>query len=684
MQPRPTSLVWADPVWMERPFGEPYGNPLLNWERAEAIDITGNGRAEIVISTASTGANDRPNVPEPLIVLGWRGGQMVDITAEVLPKGVGAVLLRGFQTGDFNGDGRADLFLDNTGTEGIFPFPGEQNRLLLSDGKGRLKDTTAALPQLTDFSHGSVVADFDGDGHLDIFVNNLLDDDAVPSYLLLGDGKGRFSEPLFVRSAGDFAGDPRFDAVLQTRGTGYYPGLIDWGRTGAADLWFGPSFTYEGGGGPEFVGHTVLRNDGAGNFTVETRPALAPALPEGDISSGRYAGEMTRWGDLNNDGHPDLVVYWDAMGEGFFLQLLESRPGGYVDVSQRIEGQARGGRLAPLAGTPDFQLVDFDGDGDLDIVAMRFTPDFSGKRVEWFESRGGQFHRIAEEAFPGDPGFIIADVTGDGIPDLVSLRAVWDLPNTPEFDLGGHLAAVRPGVIDRAVNRKGWSTDDRIVGGNLNDTLSGLGGDDHLRGNGGNDRLLGGGGHDTLVGDADNDTLIGGAGDDRLDGGTGNDRLDGGGGADLVLGGDGADTLLGKAGADTLRGGTGNDRLTGGGGADRLEGGGGHDTLAGGGGNDRLDGGTGNDVLTGGKGADTFVFRKGYGTDRITDFRPDQGDRVVLSTQLWGGKPSIDDLIDRFATTVDGAVALRFSPSDVLIFDGISDPSVIAGQIDIL
>jgi Ca2+-binding RTX toxin-like protein len=205
-----------------------------------------------------------------------------------------------------------------------------------------------------------------------------------------------------------------------------------------------------------------------------------------------------------------------------------------------------------------------------------------------------------------------------------------------------------------------------------------------IKGTKGDDKLTGTVFNDTMRGLAGDDTLLGGKGADRLDGGTGNDRLDGAGGDDLLLGGGGADTLLGKVGADTLRGGLGNDLLNGGGGADRLEGGGGHDTLIGGTGLDRLDGGKGNDVLTGGKHADTFVFKKGYGRDTITDFSAKQGDRVELSSALWTGSLSVEEVIDQFATTEGGDAALRFSAKTVLIFEGITNLDTIAGNIDIL
>ena len=141
-----------------------------------------------------------------------------------------------------------------------------------------------------------------------------------------------------------------------------------------------------------------------------------------------------------------------------------------------------------------------------------------------------------------------------------------------------------------------------------------------------------------LTGTADDDTLSGRAGDDILLGNGGDDTLDGGGGRDTLHGGSGDDTLYGGGGHDVLYGdsngsgaASGDDDLYGGSGDDLLYGGGGHDVLQGGADDDTLYGDGGADSLTGGTGADTFVFAAGDGADTITDFTPEEGDRIDLS-----------------------------------------------------
>ncbi len=104
----------------------------------------------------------------------------------------------------------------------------------------------------------------------------------------------------------------------------------------------------------------------------------------------------------------------------------------------------------------------------------------------------------------------------------------------------------------------------------------------------------------------------------KLIGGKGNNMVIGDNKSQKISGGGGNDNLNGGGGKDTLKGDAGNDSLDGGGGKDKLNGGDGKDTL---------DGGAGKDTLTGAQGPDQFILSKG--ADRITDYTPATGDRLV-------------------------------------------------------
>jgi len=87
------------------------------------------------------------------------------------------------------------------------------------------------------------------------------------------------------------------------------------------------------------------------------------------------------------------------------------------------------------------------------------------------------------------------------------------------------LALVTAGGSALALNVRGDSSGNRLVGTD---------GKDNISGNGGNDDIFGKGARDRLFGDAGNDDVSGGAQGDRIQGGTGQDDLFGQQGNDFV------------------------------------------------------------------------------------------------------------------------------------------------------
>ncbi|MGY3438660.1 calcium-binding protein [Marinovum sp. KMM 9879] len=300
-------------------------------------------------------------------------------------------------------------------------------------------------------------------------------------------------------------------------------------------------------------------------------------------------------------------------------------------------------------------------------------------------------------------------------------------------------------IIDN--DQDGPSGADLLVGGAGNDVIRAQGGEDTLiGGNGadilqgghGSDVLRGGAGADELYGGRHSDRLSGGFGDDTLDGGLGRDQVYGGAGNDLILDNDqggpcGTDFLAGGAGNDEIRAGWGDDTLIGGGGNDTLSGGydddlleggfnadalygqRGHDTLVGGNGRDMMDGGGGNDtlidnqqtgiygndVMLGGNGndifqiaggddtisgqadADTFIFiGNNIENDIVTDYEVGT-DALHLDDALWGGGLTEAEVINQFATVVNGDVVLDFGGGNSVTLEGVGSTSGLTADLEI-
>ncbi|MES2457243.1 MAG: VCBS repeat-containing protein [Bacteroidota bacterium] len=133
---------------------------------------------------------------------------------------------------DANGDGYQDLYVASGGYANyLVNDPLFQDRLYLNDGKGNFRKSTTTLPQMLSSKSCVTAADFNGDGHPDLFVGSRVVPGRYPeapqSYLLINDGKGNFTDQIVgiapqLQKAGmvtdaqwvDLNGDQKQDLVV--------------------------------------------------------------------------------------------------------------------------------------------------------------------------------------------------------------------------------------------------------------------------------------------------------------------------------------------------------------------------------------------------------------------------------------------------------------------------------------
>ena len=115
------------------------------------------------------------------LLLGDGKGGFTEVTSGAAVSG--SQKSRHTAVADLNGDGKADLYTSNHG---------QPNQLLLGDGKGGFTEVTsgAAVSSGSNESRHTAIADLNGDGKLDLYTSNYDE----PNCLLLGDGKGGFTE----------------------------------------------------------------------------------------------------------------------------------------------------------------------------------------------------------------------------------------------------------------------------------------------------------------------------------------------------------------------------------------------------------------------------------------------------------------------------------------------------------
>ena len=143
-------------------------------------------------------------------------------------------------------------------------------------------------------------------------------------------------------------------------------------------------------------------NDGQGNFTLASPSGI------GNLGSGATAIAV---GDLNGDGHPDLVL---ANG-GTPTVFLNRGP----DTTGHWQGFSTGTAVSGAAATATaLGLADFNLDGALDLVVAN-----SGANALYLGDGHGGLIATAISLGSGGTALSVGDLNGDGYPDLVIATA---------------------------------------------------------------------------------------------------------------------------------------------------------------------------------------------------------------------------------------------------------------------
>lgn len=232
---------------------------------------------------------------------------------------------------DFNGDGYLDIFATSYGMT-------DQVRLLLNDKKGQFYDHSeaAGLKGITS-GLNAVHADYDNDGNRDILVLRggwLPEHGQHPNSLLRNRGDGTFEDVTFFAGLG---------AAYPTQTAAW----ADFDRDGFLDLFIGNE-SAKGKG----VFCELYRNNGDGTFTemAKERGIHVSAIVKG-----------VSWGDINNDGWPDLYV--STLGGN--NKLFKNQAGKFANIAMPAKVQK------PQFSFPCW-FWDYDNDGWEDILVASY------------------------------------------------------------------------------------------------------------------------------------------------------------------------------------------------------------------------------------------------------------------------------------------------------------------------
>lgn len=291
-------------------------------------------------------------------------------------KGSGVCLL------DYDNDGWLDIYLMNGSIPDAMAgkVPAPHAALFHNNHDGTFTDVTAVAGVTNDrWGTGCVVGDYDNDGWPDLYVTNVgasrlyhnnhdgtFTDLARKAGVALDDNSSSVAMDHTGATFGDYDGDGHLDLFV----AGYIrldlknSPLSESGNTGSNFCQYRGVPVMCGPRGLTGGNNHLFRNNGDGTFTDVSRKL-------GVDGSNGYYGLDALFADLNNDGKPDLMVANDSTPNYLYINRGN---GTFSDESYQSGFALNGdGREAANMG---LAVGDYENDGHLSVVSTTFSDDY--------------------------------------------------------------------------------------------------------------------------------------------------------------------------------------------------------------------------------------------------------------------------------------------------------------------
>jgi hypothetical protein len=343
---------------------------------------------------------------------------------------------------DYDGDGFLDIFVAGGGSLPGFKGPRPiGSRLYRNRGDGTFADVTqVAGLESSRYAMGTVVGDYDNDGHVDLYLTTL-----QGNVLYRNDGRGRF---LDVTARAGVKG-----MALSTAAA-----FVDYDADGWLDLFVARYMDYAvatdkgcmiRGMSQQDINQRVLvpRNAGQAGLPLHCGPHEMPTTSNllfrnnqngtfTDVSRASGISRSAAHGlglaiaDFNEDGRPDIYVASDGFPNLLFMNLGN---GTFKEDAVRA-GVAIWKNGFALAGMGT-DAADYDNDGHIDILTTNYEKD----PTTLYRGRGdGTFSDMSEAsgvAALSWPflkwGCRLLDFDGDGRRDIFVVNGHVDPAGTP-------------------------------------------------------------------------------------------------------------------------------------------------------------------------------------------------------------------------------------------------------------
>jgi len=390
------------------PLNQNIGN---GYSAAASGDFNGDGKLDLLLLTPDFGSG-----ATMAILLGNGDGSFQ--TSVTYPVPVAPYIV----VGDFNGDGKPDIAMS-----GGISGSGEAS-ILINNGDGTFK--SPANYSISGNVQALAAADLNADGKLDLVVSS--GGTSATISVLLGNGDGTFGSPVVYTSnllsiysasiaVADFNGDGKLDLALTNSE----------GPTNAVDIVLGngdgtfqnPPLLYSAGLLPTGVVSLDVNGDGrpdlavAGGYGVLSYFSLTTLINRGD---GTFPNPIT-WpvlqfpysavvGDFNGDGHLDIAT------------TSFTQTGGVSVLLGKGDGTFQAHLDSPTGQFPNAIAVgDFNGDNKVDLVVADSTP--TSQLLSTLVGNGdGTFQNNISQTLPGSLGSLaVGDFNGDGKLDVAGV-----------------------------------------------------------------------------------------------------------------------------------------------------------------------------------------------------------------------------------------------------------------------
>lgn len=257
----------------------------------------------------------------------------------------------GIGAGDFNNDGKIDLF---------FAANQSDNKLYLNEGGMHFKDVTkeAMIPQDGGWSTGVSVVDINNDGLLDIYICRVGNHETLHSknQLLICKGIDKNGIPYYKDEAEEYG--------LDFSGFSTQAVFFDYDGDGDLDMYLlNHSIHQNGTVGVRSMlldkqvpvsGDRIYRNDGNGHFTDVTKQT-------GINSSVLGYGLGITVADINLDGYPDIYVGND-FHENDYMYINQHNGTFKDEITNHVMHTSK--------YTMGVDIADANNDGYPDIMSM--------------------------------------------------------------------------------------------------------------------------------------------------------------------------------------------------------------------------------------------------------------------------------------------------------------------------